>query len=131
MNPQNVLSMAVSLESARYSSPESKLRFYNTLLEKLAALPSVTHVAATTDPPFWGSFPIAKFSYIGQPDGNADSNLLAGFHFVTPGYFSTVQTPTGSAGFAKGCHHQSRNGTEVMARTKRYRQNHPVRGLRR
>jgi putative ABC transport system permease protein len=69
------------------------LRFYNTLLEKLAALPSVTHVAATTDPPFWGSFPIAKFSYIGQPDGNADSNLLAGFHFVTPGYFSTVQTP--------------------------------------
>jgi putative ABC transport system permease protein len=93
VNPQNVLSMAVSLESARYSSPESKLRFYDTLLEKLAALPSVTRVAATTDPPFWGSYPIGKFSYRGQPDGMADSNLLAGFHFVTPGYFSTVQTP--------------------------------------
>lgn len=93
VNPQNVLSMAVSLESARYSSPGSKLRFYNTLLEKLAALPSVTHVAATTDPPFWGSFPITKFSYSGQPAGTANSNPQAGFHFVTPGYFSTVQTP--------------------------------------
>jgi predicted permease len=93
VNPQNVLSMAVSLESALYSSPESKLRFYNTLLEKLAALPSVTHVAATTDPPFWGSFPITKFSYSGQPNGTANSNPQAGFHFVTPGYFSTVQTP--------------------------------------
>ncbi|MHB1936137.1 MAG: ABC transporter permease [Acidobacteriaceae bacterium] len=93
VNPQHLLSMAVSLESARYSSPESKLRFYNTLLEKLATLPSVTHVAATTDPPFWGSFPIGKFSYSDQPNGTADSNLLAGFHFVTPGYFSTVQTP--------------------------------------
>jgi putative ABC transport system permease protein len=93
VNPQNVLSVAVSLESARFSSPESKLRFYDTLLERLAALPSVTHVAATTDPPFWGSFPIAKFSYSGQPAGMPNSNLVAGFHFVTPGYFSTVQTP--------------------------------------
>ena len=93
VNPKNVLSMAVSLESPRYSSPESKLRFYNTLLEKLAALPSVTHVAATTDPPFWGSFPITKFSYSDQPNGTANSTLRAGLHFVTPGYFSTVQTP--------------------------------------
>jgi putative ABC transport system permease protein len=93
VNPQNVLSMAVSLESAQYSSPQSKLRFYNTLLEKLATVPSVIHVAATTDPPFWGSFPIAKFSYSGQPNGTANSNPQAGFHFVTPGYFSTVQTP--------------------------------------
>jgi predicted permease len=93
VNPENVLSMAVSLESARYSSPESKLRFYNTLLEKLAALPSVTHVAATTDPPFWGSFPITKFRYSGEPTGTANNNPRAGFHFVTPGYFTTVQTP--------------------------------------
>lgn len=93
VNPQNVLSMAVSLESAQYSSPQSKLRFYNTLLDKLAALPSVVHVAATTDPPFWGSFPIAKFSYSGESAGTANNNPQAGFHYVTPGYFSTVQTP--------------------------------------
>jgi putative ABC transport system permease protein len=93
VNPQNVLSLAVSTNSARYSNPESKWRFYHSLLEKLALLPGVSHVAATTDPPFWGSFPIRKFSYDGKPNGTADGDLLAGFHYVTPGYLATVQTP--------------------------------------
>jgi putative ABC transport system permease protein len=93
VNPQNMLSMAVSLSSDRYSNPDSKLRFYSALLKKLATVPGVTHVAATTDPPFWGSFPIRKFRFEDQPSVRAGDDLLAGFHFVTPGYFNTVQTP--------------------------------------
>jgi putative ABC transport system permease protein len=93
VNPQNVLSMTVWLSPAKYSDGRSRWLFDNRLLEKLAALPGVTHAAATQDPPFWRSFPRGKFSYDGQPNGPVDQNPVAGFHYVTPGYFATVQAP--------------------------------------
>ncbi len=93
MNPQNVLSMAVSLSKDQYSDPKSKLRFYHDLLEKLSALPGVKSVAATLVPPFWGVAPSGKFSYDDQATGTADGEPVANFLYVTPGYFATMQTP--------------------------------------
>ena len=93
MNPQNVLSMAVSLSKDQYSDPKSKLRFYHDLLERLSALPGVKSVAATLVPPFWGVAPSGKFSYDGQATETADGEPVANFLYVTPGYFATMQTP--------------------------------------
>jgi putative ABC transport system permease protein len=93
MNPQNVLSMGVSLSKDQYSDPESKLRFYNNLLEKLSALPGVKNVAATLVPPFWGVAPNGKFSYDDAPTGTFDAEPIANFLYVTPSYFATMQTP--------------------------------------
>jgi putative ABC transport system permease protein len=93
VNPQNVLLINVWLSPEQYPDDGSKWRYYSSLLEKLAVLPGVTHVAASLDPPFWGSFPHGNFSYDGQPNATADHNPVAGFHYVTPGYFATVQTP--------------------------------------
>jgi putative ABC transport system permease protein len=93
MNPRNVLSMAVSLTDDQYSKPESKLRFYKTLFDKLSVLPGVKSVAGALVPPFWGVAPNGKFNYDDQPGGNADTDLVAHFIYVTPGYFATMQTP--------------------------------------
>ncbi len=93
MNPQNVLSMAVSLSQDQYSDPKSKLLFYHDLFEKLSALPGVKSVAATLVPPFWGVAPSGKFSYDDQSTGTSESEPVANFLYVTPGYFATMQTP--------------------------------------
>jgi hypothetical protein len=77
----------------QYPDVRKKWRFYYTLLERLAVIPGVVHAAGSMDPPFWGSFPHGKFSYDDQPDETANQNPAAGFHYVTPGYFETVQTP--------------------------------------
>ncbi|MGC2297525.1 MAG: ABC transporter permease [Acidobacteriaceae bacterium] len=93
VNPQNVLAMSVTLSPARYTDPAQMGRFYDAVLEKLAALPRVTHVAGTIDMPFTGANANGDFTYEGQPGGTADHNPFADMHSVTPGFFATVQTP--------------------------------------
>jgi putative ABC transport system permease protein len=91
VNPKNVLAMNVWLSPQQYPDPGSKWRFYSSLLEKLAVIPGVTQTAGSLDPPFWGSFPHGEFSYDDQPNEAANRHPVAGFHYVTPGYFKTVQ----------------------------------------
>jgi predicted permease len=93
VNPQNVLSIGIAPSPAQYSKPEDRRRFYNALLEKLSALPGVVKAGASTDVPFNGTNSNGDFSYEGQPNGTADHNPFADFHYVTPGYFAAVQTP--------------------------------------
>jgi predicted permease len=82
MNPENTLSM-----------PEEQRRFFETLLDKLAALPGVTHAGASGTTPFTGSGSNGDFSYDGQPRSTADRNPFADLRYVTPGYFASVETP--------------------------------------
>ncbi len=93
VNPQNVLSIGIAPSPAQYSKPEDRRRFYNALLEKLSAIPGVLKVGASTDVPFNGTNSNGDFSYEEQPNGTADHNPFADFHYVTPGYFAAVQTP--------------------------------------
>jgi putative ABC transport system permease protein len=93
INPQNVLSMNISLSPVRYSDPSEMWRFYDALLKKLASLPGVIHVAGSIDTPFTGANSSGDFSYEGQANGSTSHNPFAGLHSVTPDYFLTVQTP--------------------------------------
>ena len=93
MNPQNVLSMGISLSPARYAQPAQMNQFYDALRDKLSALPGVVRVAAASDTPFTGAGANGDFSYEGQPGGTADHNPFADMHQITPGFFETLQTP--------------------------------------
>ena len=93
VNAQNVLTMGITLSPARYTDSAQMGRFYDAVLEKLAALPGVSHVAGSVDLPFNGANSNGDFSYEGQPGGTADHNPFADQHSVTPGFFATVQTP--------------------------------------
>ena len=57
MNPQNVLSMAVSLSQDQYSDPKSKLRFYHDLLERLSAAARSQECSRYPGPTFLGCGP--------------------------------------------------------------------------
>lgn len=93
MNPENTLALTVSLSPAQYEKPEQQRRFFDTLLDKLAAPPGVTHAGATGDTPFTDNGSNGNFEYDGQSQSTADKNPFADFHFVTPGYFSAVGSP--------------------------------------
>ncbi len=92
VDPQNVLLLNIWLSPEQYPDPPSKWRFYSRALKGLAALPGVSRVAGSLDPPFWGSGPRGRFSYDGQPGSTAEHSPIAGYHYVTPGYFATVRT---------------------------------------
>jgi len=93
MNPQNVLSVGLSLSPARYTEAAQMSRFYDALREKIRALPGVVNVAAASDTPFTGAGSNGDFIWEGQPGGTADHNPFADMHLVTPAFFSTMQTP--------------------------------------
>jgi predicted permease len=85
--------MTVSLSPAQYAKPEERRRFFETLLEKLSALPGVTHAGASESTPFTGSGSNGDFSYDGEPKNTADHNPFADLRYVSPGYFASVETP--------------------------------------
>ncbi|MGC2161261.1 MAG: ABC transporter permease [Silvibacterium sp.] len=93
MNPENTMTMTVSLSPAQYPKPEDQSRFFYTLLDKLTALPGVTKVGGGDEVPFRPSGDNGDFTYDGQPDSTASHNPFADFHYVTPGYFAAVETP--------------------------------------
>lgn len=93
LNPENTLSMTVSLSPAQYGKPEDQRRFFESLLDKLSVLPGVTHAGASGSTPFSTNGSNGDFSYDGQPQSTADHNPFADFHYVTPGYFAAVETP--------------------------------------
>jgi putative ABC transport system permease protein len=93
MNPENTLSLTVSLSPAQYAKPEQQRRFFDALLDKLAVLPGVTKAGASGDTPFTNNGSNGNFSYDGEPQGTADKSPFADFHFVSPGYFSSIGTP--------------------------------------
>jgi len=93
MNPENTLAMTVSLSPAQYPKPEDQSRFFDTLLDKLAVLPGVTHAGGSDEVPFQPSGDNGDFTYDGQPDSTSVHNPFADFHYVTPGYFAAVETP--------------------------------------
>jgi len=92
MNPEKTLAMTISLSPAQYSKPADQSRFFDTLLEKLSALPGVTHAGAIQDMPFRKAASDGDFTYDNQPDSASSRNPFADFHYITPGYFAAVGT---------------------------------------
>jgi len=91
--PENVLTVQLSLDFSRYTSNEKTLSFYDSLLEKVQALPGVTSVAAA------GVFPLDKspafnnqFVIEGQ-QGNATEKPIAELNVITPGYLQVLGIP--------------------------------------
>jgi putative ABC transport system permease protein len=91
--PENVLTVQFSLDFSRYTSDEKTLGFFDSLLEKVQALPGVTSAAAA------GVFPLDKspafnnqFLIEGQ-QGNATDKPIAELNVITPGYLQVLGIP--------------------------------------
>jgi putative ABC transport system permease protein len=90
--PDGVLTMKLSLPSARYSKREQTVAFYKTLIERVSTLPGVEEAGASSDLPWSGYDENTDFAIEGKtfPREQAPE---ARFHCVTPEYFRTVGVP--------------------------------------
>ncbi len=85
----NVLTASLNLPTPAYSEPERQKMFYRDLVDRLASLPGVVSVGATTEPPIVGFAMTRTIAVEGYRFATGERNDLA-FHAVTPNYFATM-----------------------------------------
>jgi len=92
-NPQGVATLQVSLSSVRYPDDDTRLRFFQTLLERVRAIPGVQSASATAYVPFGSGGQTGDFDYEapGHTPSHEGTKPFADNHFVLPGYFRTMQ----------------------------------------
>jgi putative ABC transport system permease protein len=92
-DPTNVLAANVVLPPQRYTTPQSKLIFYETLAERVAAIPGVRGVAYSNRLPLRGNWS-SGFGW-DQPSAAIPSETMpaAGFQAVSPDYFTVFKIP--------------------------------------
>jgi putative ABC transport system permease protein len=92
-DPANTLSMRVALSGPRYRAHEAVARFYETAVERIAAIPGVRSAAAVLSLPLdGGGFGLGRGFIIPGEDHPAEG-YTAMYRTVTPGYFRTLSTP--------------------------------------
>ncbi len=91
--PENVLTMQLSLDFARYTANEKIRDFFDSLLEKVQAVPGVTAVAVA------GTFPLDKSpssnnEFVIEGEHRSDTEKhVAEVNLVSPGYLDVLGIP--------------------------------------
>jgi putative ABC transport system permease protein len=88
-----VLAVRLSLPEIGYREPSARARFFQELLERLAALPGVEAVGSAEGIPFSGWDVQASVSVEGQPPRPRGQEVVSHYQFVTPGYFRAIGVP--------------------------------------
>jgi len=89
--PQGVLSFRVIPRGERYSQPSQRAAFYQQVLERLDALPSVRSAAAVSFIPLTLARGSKGFTIEGRAPTAPGQIPMAGYNIVTPGYFGTMR----------------------------------------
>ncbi len=91
--PRGVLTASLSLPRSRYQTPEQRLAFFQTTLERLSQTPGVTVAAAGVPLPFSGMSGSASFTIEGREVGPGDPGPHGDVRYVSPGYFAALRIP--------------------------------------
>ncbi len=93
-NPQNLLSVEVTLPAARYPESQQRTAFFQQVLEKVSSLPGVSSAAVVNSPPLSGRRNIDIFLIEGHPAPKGISDApLADFRLISPDYFKMMGIP--------------------------------------
>ncbi len=92
-NPRNVLSMEIALPDAKYAQPESRVRFYRDLLERVAALPGVRAAAIVNRMPMSTANTGTAFLIEGRPWPAPGEVPGAYYRTVSTDYFHAMEIP--------------------------------------
>ena len=88
--PANVISYGVSLPEAKYTKPDQRIAFFESLVDRLRAVPGLQSVRAASSPPLgmhWGALWEAEGN---PPTGPNDKNPVVLQVVATPGYFDAI-----------------------------------------
>jgi predicted permease len=94
--PEGLITGSVTLPDAQYGDAAKQIAFYNTVLDRLSALPGVSNAAAAVPVPFTGQSGSASFAIEGRPSPPGDPGPHGDIGFVSPGYFATMKIPVKS-----------------------------------
>ncbi|HJU66455.1 MAG TPA: ABC transporter permease, partial [Gemmatimonadaceae bacterium] len=91
--PDNLLTARVSLPQARYQEPPQRLAFFESLLDRLRAIPGVTSVGAISDI-FLDALPNStNFSIEGREFTPEEAGIEVPLDVVSADYFRTMGIP--------------------------------------
>ena len=89
-NPDNLMTMSLSLTARKYPKEDQALRLYQDLLDRLRALPGVRAAGMTTNTPFVGENTRDNFIVEGHEPGSGDETMPAQLVAFSPGAFQTL-----------------------------------------
>lgn len=92
-DPGNVLTANVVLPPSRYPTDTAQGAFFDQLLPRLAALPGIKSVGATTTLPFGGGWSTASFQIEGFTPPEGQPGPWGDIRAVNAGFFKTLQVP--------------------------------------
>ncbi|HKC86552.1 MAG TPA: ABC transporter permease, partial [Blastocatellia bacterium] len=93
-NPNNMLTMRVSLEGPNYDKAESRIAFYDQLLDKIKALPGVQSVGARSHIPLVPADNYANLAFAVEGRLSDPANRhTAYYNTVSPDLFRTMEIP--------------------------------------
>ena len=90
---KGILSFRITLPSAKYESPERRVAFYETLQERLQAMPSVASVGLAQGIPFSGWNVQASVIAKGWPKPKPGEDFDSHYQYVSPSFFRTIGVP--------------------------------------
>jgi putative ABC transport system permease protein len=92
-NPDNVLTLRLSLPSAQYNNATKVAAFYDSVLGRISGLPGVEHAAAAFQTPFTPGGDNSIFSIRGREHNANDPAPHADYAFVSSDYFNSLGLP--------------------------------------
>jgi len=92
-NPQNLLTLRISLPSTKYAKPPQYIDFFQQLLQQVRALPGVRGATIDNSFPLTGMTPGTDFDIAGQPAPALGQGRLTQVQLVGSDYFRTMQIP--------------------------------------
>jgi putative ABC transport system permease protein len=92
-NPNNVLTVSISLPRAKYGEDPKKIEFFQQLLAHVRQLPGVHGAGAASAPPFTGAGAATGFEIEGQPPMTSAEKPTTDVRVVDQDYFKTMSIP--------------------------------------
>jgi putative ABC transport system permease protein len=92
-NPDNVLTMGLSLPDTRYKEPEQWSAFHRHVLERVKVLPGIQSAGIITNLPFGDGNMSLTFRRTDGPPMLPSEQPATIFHANSPGYFQTMGIP--------------------------------------
>jgi predicted permease len=90
---EHLTSFSISLPQKKYANEDSKISFYDRLLENIRALPGVESTAAASGLPLGNNGWQTGFTIDGQPPPPREQTPLMEACLVTPDYFKAMNIP--------------------------------------
>jgi putative ABC transport system permease protein len=90
---KGILSFRITLPTAKYESSQRRLAFYETLQERLQAMPAVASVGLAEGTPFSGWNVQTSVIAKGWPKPKPGEDFVSHFQLVSPTFFRTIGVP--------------------------------------